>query len=189
MAQKTKTQTYVAFIVPDNSAPQKGIAIPFVVENRDLRNLDVPAAACAFYFYDAPEGMTPQQSMGDQKNVSKVYLLAHEVLAREDIKKLIGGEDHATLSGRMQWDPRIEQNDAFVITRSNAIQPVTDRHIVIDARMRQVYPPLPAAAAKNTRTHDIREVFNPVLQKDLLVPKLGDVRRRARPPQSPPPAP
>lgn len=188
MAQKTKTQTYVAFIVPDKSAPQKGIAIPFPVESRDLGNLDVPQAACAFYFYDAPAGISPAESLSRQEKISKVYLLAHETLDRTAVKKLIAGEKFEDFSNRLQWDPRIDANDVFIITRSNAIQPVTDRHIVIDAQMRQVYPA--QAAAKPTYTaQDMTEAFNPMLQKDLLIPKLGDIRRRPRPPQSPPPAP
>jgi hypothetical protein len=184
MAQKVKTQTYAAFIVPDKSAPQKGIAVPFAVESRSLEDLDVPPAACAFYFYDAPAGLTPAESLAQQEKISKVYLLAHETLDRSAVKKLVAGDHFESFSNRMQWDPRIDAHDVFVITRSNAIQPVTDRHIVINARLEQVYP-APTATKPTYSAQDITDAFNPVLQKDVLVPKLGAVHRR---PPSPPPA-
>ena len=188
MAQKVKTQTYAAFIVPDKTAPQTGIAVPFAVESRSLDDLDVPVQACAFYFYDAPAGLTPAESLAQQEKVSKVYLLAHEILDRRAVKQLIAGDGFEDLSPRLQWDPRIEAHDVFVVTRNNAVQPVTDRHIVIDARRRQIYPAL-AKGKPSSDAPDMTDIFNPVLQKDVLVPKLGDVRRRPRPPQSPPPAP
>lgn len=185
MAQKVKTQTYAAFIVPDKSAPQNGIAVPFAVESRNLDDLDVPSAACAFYFYDAPAGLPPAESLAQQEKISKVYLLAHETLNRTAVKKLIAGEQFENFSNRMQWDPRIDAHDVFVITRSNAIQPVTVRHIVINARREQIYP-AQAAAKPTYNAQDMANAFNPVLQKDVLVPKLSAVRRR---PPSPPPAP
>lgn len=184
MAQKVSRQTYVAFIVPDSTAPQTGIAVPFAVESRCLDDLDVPARACAFYFYDAPTGLTPAESLAQQESASKVYLLAHEVLDRRAVKQLIAGDDFEDISGRMQWDPRIESHNVFVVTRNNAVQPVTDRHIVIDAQRRQIYP-APAKTKPVTDAPDMTEIFNPVLQKDVLVPKLGDIRRRPRPPQTP----
>ncbi|MFN7114535.1 MAG: hypothetical protein ACK4PK_09305 [Alphaproteobacteria bacterium] len=185
MSQKVKKQTYAAFIVPDKSAPQKGIAVPFAVESRNLGDLDVPAAACAFYFYDAPAGLTPAESLLQQEKISKVYLLAHETLNRTDVKKLVAGDQFENFSNRMQWDPRIDAHDVFILTRSNAIQPVTDRHIVINARREQIYPAV-SAPKPTYNAQDITEVFNPMLQKDVLVPKLGAVRRR---PPTPPPAP
>ena len=93
MSMKVKMQTYVAFIVPHQSAPQKGVPVPFAVESRNLHDLDIPKEACAFYFYDAPAHLTPQEGLKDKHNPSKEYLLAHETLSRHEIKTMLAGAD------------------------------------------------------------------------------------------------
>lgn len=186
MPLKVKMQTYVAFIVPHQSEPQKGIAVPFAVESRDIKNLDIPKTACAFYFYDAPEGLTPQQSLKDKHNPSKEYLLAHETLNKHQVKTLLAGEDYPSLEGRMQWDLRVERHDVFVITRSNSVQPVTENHIVINSRLEQIYPAKPVSQNSTIDPEALSKLFNPVLQNDIKVPHITDVRRRGghhKPPQ------
>jgi hypothetical protein len=177
MPQKTKMQTYVAFIVPDSRAPHTGIALPFAARSRRLEDLDIPPQACAFYFYDAPAALSPQESLQERSHISREYLLAHEILTRHDIKTLLAGKDYPKLAGRMRWDPRVENNDLFIVTRSNAVQPVTENHIVIDARLRQIHPEGPPDTGR-TANCGADHFFTPILRKDVLVPKLGDIRRR-----------
>lgn len=175
---KVQMQTYVAFIVPHESEPQKGIAVPFAVESRNLQDLDIPLEACAFYFYDAPTGLTPRESLHEKSNASKEYLLAHETLTRHEIKVLLAGDDYPALRGRMQWDARVEDYELFIITRNNSVQPVTENHIVINSLRQQVYPLKPEGHGSVDPEH-LASLFNPVLQKDILVPSLPDIRRRS----------
>lgn len=187
MSLNVKMQTYVAFIVPHESDPLKGIAVPFAVETRDIQQLDIPATACAFYFYDAPEGLTPQQSLGKKYNISKEYLLAHETLTKHQIKTLLAGEDYPSLEGRMQWDLRVERHETFIITRNNSVQPVTENHVVINSHRKQIYPELPANPDTTIDPATLSKLFNPVLQKDIMVPRISDVRRRGGNPKPPSP--
>lgn len=179
MSMKVKMQTYVAFIVPHQSAPQKGVPVPFAVESRNLQDLDVPREACAFYFYDAPAHLSAQESLHDKHSPSKEYLLAHETLSRHDIKTLLAGANYPSLDGRMQWDARVEKYDTFVITRNNSVHPVTENHIVINSKMQQIYPAAPVSHDSTVDPDQLASLFNPVLQKDVLVPRMPDVRRRA----------
>lgn len=185
MANKEKPQTYVAFIVPDSSEPQKGIAVPFAVESRNLGDLDIPRTACAFYFYDAPAGLSPQESLLQKRSTSKEYLLAHETLTRHDVKTLLAGPDYKSLEGRMQWDPRVEEHDLFIVTRNNSIQPVTENHVVINARMEQIHPKTPQHG-RTIAPEKLAGLYNPVLQKDILVPQMPSPRRRGPRPDAPP---
>lgn len=187
MSMKVKMQTYVAFIVPHKSEPQKGIAVPFAVESRNLQDLDIPKEACAFYFYDAPAHLSPQESLQDKHSPSKEYLLAHETLSRHEIKTMLAGANYPSLDGRMQWDARVEKYDAFVITRNNSVHPVTENHIVINSRLEQVYPAKPVSPHSNVDPDELASLFNPVLQKDILVPHMPDVRRRGAGGKTPPP--
>lgn len=179
-------KSYVAFIVPSPTAPEKGIAVPFPVESRDIDDLDIPAQACGFYFYDAPAAIRdPQDTLKQQHNTSKVYLLAHTLLTREDVKTLLAGPQHER-STSLQWDPRVEAHDLFIVTRNHAVQPVTDRHIVITGDRVQLHPP--GGPDKPAKPHQkMSDIFNPVLQSDLVVRK--PLRLHRRPPPSAPPAP
>ncbi|MBW7911502.1 MAG: hypothetical protein H3C49_09585 [Alphaproteobacteria bacterium] len=187
MPPKETLQTYVAFIVPHSSEPQKGIAVPFAVESRDLADLDIPREACAFYFYDAPAKLTPQESLAHKKNTSKEYLLAHETLTRHEVKVMLAGADYKSLEGRMQWDSRVEAHDIFIVTRNHSIQPVTENHVVINANLQQVHPKTPQHG-RTIAPEKLAGLYNPVLQKDVLIPSMPNPRRR-RPPQgdAPPP--
>jgi hypothetical protein len=160
-------KTYVAFIVPSPAAPEKGVAVPYAVDSRDFDALDIPVRACGFYFYDAPADIaTAAETLSAQENTSKVYLLANTLLSRQDVKTLIAGGDHKS----MIWDPRIEAHDRFVVTRNNAVQQVTDRHIVINSDGKQLWPPH-KTGNDNTRRKKLDDVFNPVLQKNIAVKK------------------
>jgi len=160
-------KTYVAFIVPSPAAPEKGIAVPQPVENRDIDKLDIPVRACGFYFYDAPPEVTDiAETLTWQENASKVYLLANTLLNRQDVKNLIAGGDPQN----MTWDPRIEAHDLFIVTRNHAVQQVTARHIVINGNGRQLWPPY-KAGNDNTNRNRLDDVFNPVLQKNIAVRK------------------
>lgn len=160
-------KTYVAFIVPSPAAPEKGIAVPHPVESRDFSRLDIPVRACGFYFYDAPAELTdPAETLKWQENSSKVYLLANTLLNRQDVKNLIAGGDPKN----MIWDPRIEAHDLFIVTRNNAVQQVTERHIVINSDGRQLWPPYKAGNDNKNRNR-LEDVFNPVLQKNIAVKK------------------
>jgi len=160
-------KTYVAFIVPSPTAPEKGIAVPQAVESRDFDALDIPVRACGFYFYDAPSDITDlAETLNRQENSSKVYLLANTLLDRQEVKNLIAGGDHQNMS----WDPRVEAHDRFVVTRNNAVQQVTDRHIVINSDGRQLWPPY-KAGNDNKNHNTLDDVFNPVLQKNIAVKK------------------
>lgn len=160
-------KTYVAFIVPSPAAPEKGVAVPTPVESRDFDKLDIPVRACAFYFYDAPADIADTaETLLWQENTSKVYLLANTMLNRQEVKELIAGDNTTS----MQWDPRIEAHNRFVVTRNHAVQQVTDRHIVINSDGRQLWPPHQAENDNTPRTR-MEDIFNPVLQKDIAVKK------------------
>lgn len=178
MSKKTTLQTYVAFIVPDSRAPEKGIPVPFAVESRSLADLDVPERACAFYFYDAPAGLSPQESLDHKQNASKEYLLANETMTRHEIKVLLAGEHYKSLEGRMQWDTRVEDHEIFIITRNSSVQPVTENHVVLNSRMTQIYPHTPPDENRTIDPKKLPGLYNPVLHQDVLVPRMGDVRRR-----------
>lgn len=173
-------KTYVAFIVPSPAAPEKGVAVPVPVQSRDFDTLDIPVRACGFYFYDAPADIQDTaETLKWQENASKVYLLANTLMNRQDVKQLIGG-DH---SSSMQWDPRIEAHDRFVVTRNNAIQQVTDRHIVINSDGKQLWPPHKTENDNRPRTC-MEDIFNPVLQKDVIVKKPLKLKPKSpRPPR------
>lgn len=174
-------QTYVAYIVPSPQAPEKGVAQPVAVASRDIAKLDIPVRACGFFFYDAPAHVADAtESLNWQENASKVYLLANTLMTREDVKTLIAGPPHTRHNNTMQWDPRIEFHDRFVITRNNAVQPVTDRHVVINSDKKQLWPAFNKSAKPQSDAR-MDEMFNPVLQKNIVIKKP----LKLKPPKAP----
>ena len=159
--------TFVAYILADGDKPA-GKVMRARVRDRSISDLYIPKHACAFYFYDSPVAVTfdtPQP----EENASRVYLLAEELLDRNQIKARIIGNKNIRPEDvkNVQWDPRIEKNDLFIITRGQGVQPVTKRHAVLNIHGRQLWPDHPVAGP--VQKFDWAEAFSPALEKDLIV--------------------
>lgn len=125
-------RSFVKFIRSQRGNPS-GIGTAVEVKDRDLAKLNIPGNADYFYFYEA--SINPKDG---HMNQSPVYIVAQKMLAREEAKLLLV-PDPAQHAG-IGWDKRLEQNEAFALTRSGDIEPVGPSNIVIDAKKNQLYP-------------------------------------------------
>jgi len=126
-------KTFVEYIRPSRKSPE-GISSTAEVTDRDIHKLDIPRNADFFYFYESDE-------TGVQAACSPLHIVAVQMLTREEAKELLAPNLTEEARRRISWDPRLEQNALFALTRNNNIEVVTPRHIVIDSRKNQLYPP------------------------------------------------
>ncbi|MDE1153100.1 MAG: hypothetical protein PW788_11240 [Micavibrio sp.] len=160
-------KTFVEFIRPTKKDPN-GIATVMEVKNRDIASLDIPRMTDFFYFFDAMhEGAT-------RKNVSPLHIIAIDMMDREEAKSLIAPNLTPAQRARMGWDPRLENNDLFALTRNNNLEVVGHKTIVLDTKRQQVYPPVKP---------QLKEKFNPASFNPALVQGVKPMKPvRFRPP-------
>jgi len=140
-------RSYVKFIKAQKGNPS-GIGTAVEVKDRDIAKLNIPRDADYFYFYEA--SINPKDG---HMNQSPVYIVAQKMLTRDEAKRLLVPDP--AKHGQIRWDERLEQNDAFALTRGGDIEPVGPFNIVIDAKKNQLYPK-PAAAPAPALTPDFK---------------------------------
>ncbi len=148
-------KTFVEFIRPTKSNPE-GIATVVEVTSRDISKLDIPRMTDIFYFYDA------EKEDGKQHNKSPLHIIAVQLIDRDEAKALLVPNRTARERAKIGWDPRLEANDLFALTRNNNIEVVTSKNVVLDTRRNQVWPK-PAANLSAA----FNEKFNPALAKTI----------------------
>lgn len=133
-------KTYVEFIQPDKKIPA-GRATNIEVSHRDPTKLDIPAKCDIFYFYDSPIG-NAYFSSTEQYETSKFYIVATQLLTRDEAKELIAGHAHIQQNKIAQviWDQKLEKNSLFALTRNKNIEVVGKDNIVVDAKGNQMWP-------------------------------------------------
>jgi len=161
-------KTFVEFIRPTKKDPN-GIATVVEVKNRDIAALDIPRMTDFFYFFDA------MHEGGIRKNVGPLHIIAVDMMDREQAKRLIAPHLGPAQLARMSWDPRLEANDLFALTRNNNLEPVMPKTIVLDTKRKQVYPPQKPQLKQNFNPAS----FNPALTKGVKPMKPVRFRQRA----------
>jgi hypothetical protein len=169
-----RLHTYVEFIRPSKTIPA-GEATTRRVDSRDLENLDIPPRTTVFYFYDSPIA-DKDRAAEDQRNCSKFYIVAQKLLSRDQTRKIIAPRLEKNDTARIIWDVRIRQNRLFALTRENTIEPVTERHIVVDSAKKQLWP----QARRPRPKHGPAVNFAVAVQKDVPVRKPLKIKPRPR---------
>lgn len=115
---------YIEYYLPGTIVADKHAV---EVQTREIDKLDIPPRASSFRFFES------ESATGAQRNKSKLYMLAEEVLNEEQVKQKIDNPD------TLLWNMRANGYKYIACTRRGTCHFVDENTIVVNAEKELVH--------------------------------------------------